>query len=339
MIKIRELTELNNKFYRFSGWSGADGIYSFKVADKVLLYFSDTFIGDSSKNGIRKDFKLINNSLAVIKNDTIDFYYNKNPISSSFAASNNSYYWLEDGIVEGDKLTIFALKMKNDVLSSLPFEIEGIDIIRTSTTFKDSIEYTIQETNLYSNNIVWGISLIKENDYYYVFGYKNIYNNKCLVLSRTKDFISYEYLNEKTKNQPLFRDDSGESLTCGQAKAKVDAMAAGFEAESKIVKKGNFYYIAYTKDSISSEIFLIRTDSLLKPFTKEIKIYTCPEHQGNIITYNAKIQDALSSRDNFVISYNVNTLVNDEHQYLSIYRPRFIEISIKEIDHEFEKDF
>lgn len=77
MIKIRELTELNNKFYRFSGWSGADGIYSFKVADKVLLYFSDTFIGDSSKNGIRKDFKLINNSLAVIKNDTIDFYYNK----------------------------------------------------------------------------------------------------------------------------------------------------------------------------------------------------------------------------------------------------------------------
>ena len=197
MIKIKELTELNNKFYRFSGWSGADGIYSFKVADKVLLYFSDTFIGDSSKNGIRKDFKLINNSLAVIKNDTIDFYYNKNPISSSFAASNNSYYWLEDGIVEGDKLTIFALKMKNDVLSSLPFEIEGIDIIRTSTTFKDSIEYTIQETNLYSNNIVWGISLIKENDYYYVFGYKNIYNNKCLVLSRTKDFISYEYLNEK----------------------------------------------------------------------------------------------------------------------------------------------
>lgn len=325
MIKIRELTELNNKFYRFSGWSGADGIYSFKVADKVLLYFSDTFIGDSSKNGIRKDFKLINNSLAVIKNDTIDFYYNKNPISSSFAASNNSYYWLEDGIVEGDKLTIFALKMKNDVLSSLPFEIEGIDIIRTSTTFKDSIEYTIQETNLYSNNIVWGISLIKENDYYYVFGYKNIYNNKCLVLSRTKDFISYEYLNEK-----------------GIFSSNIDSLLIlkdHFEPESKIVKKGNFYYIAYTKDSISSEIFLIRTDSLLKPFTKEIKIYTCPEHQGNIITYNAKIQDALSSRDNFVISYNVNTLVNDEHQYLSIYRPRFIEISIKEIDHEFEKDF
>ena len=315
MIKIRELTELNNKFYRFS----------FKVADKVLLYFSDTFIGDSSKNGIRKDFKLINNSLAVIKNDTIDFYYNKNPISSSFAASNNSYYWLEDGIVEGDKLTIFALKMKNDVLSSLPFEIEGIDIIRTSTTFKDSIEYTIQETNLYSNNMVWGISLIKENDYYYVFGYKNIYNNKCLVLSRTKDFISYEYLNEK-----------------GIFSSNIDSLLIlkdHFEAESKIVKKGNFYYIAYTKDSISSEIFLIRTDSLLKPFTKEIKIYTCPEHQGNIITYNAKIQDALSSRDNFVISYNVNTLINDEHQYLSIYRPRFIEISIKEIDHEFEKDF
>ena len=39
----------------------------------------------------------------------------------------------------------------------------------------------------------------------------------------------YEYLNEKTKNQPLFRDDSGESLTCGQAKAKVDAMAAGLQ--------------------------------------------------------------------------------------------------------------
>ena len=38
-----------------------------------------------------------------------------------------------------------------------------------------------------------------------------------------------EYLNEKTKNQPLFRDDSGEPLTCGQAKAEVDALAAGLQ--------------------------------------------------------------------------------------------------------------
>lgn len=325
MININELGDLNNKFYRFSGWTGADGIYSFKVDNKILFYFSDTFIGNSNKNGIRDDFTLINNSLAVMGNNNIKFYYRKNPIASSFTATDNSYYWLEDGIVDCDKLTIFALRMKNNIFSSVPFEIEGIDIIKASTSFKDNIEYTVQKTNLYSNNIVWGISIIKEDDYYYVFGYKNIYNNKCLVLSRTKDFKTFQYLNE----DGLFSNNDNSLLI----------LKEHFEAESKIVKKGNYYYIAYTKDSISSEIYLIRTDSILKPFAKEIKIYTCPEHKDSIITYNAKIQEALSTDKTFVISYNVNTLINENHKYLSIYRPRFIEINIKEIDHEFEKNF
>ena len=85
-----------------------------------------------------------------------------------------------------------------------------------------------------------------------------VFVSKYIIISRTKDFISYEYLNEKG----IFSSNIYSLLI----------LKDHFEAESKIVKKGNFYYIAYTKDSISSEIFLIRTDSLLKPFTKEIKI-------------------------------------------------------------------
>lgn len=39
----------------------------------------------------------------------------------------------------------------------------------------------------------------------------------------------YEYLQEKARNQPLFQTDTGEILTCGQAKAKVDALAASLQ--------------------------------------------------------------------------------------------------------------
>ena len=325
MIRIKKLEELNNKFYRLSGWSGADGVYSFKVDNRILLYFSDTFIGSSTNDGIRKDFKLINNSLAIMENDKIDFIYNKNPIDSIFIQSDNSYYWLEDGIVENDKLAIFALNMKNDVFSSVPFEINGIDIIHTTTSFAENMKYEIQKTNLYADNIIWGISIIKEDGYYYVFGYKNTYGNKCLVLSRTKDLKTYEYLN----SIGLFSSNNQDLLV----------LKEHFEAESKVFKVNSYYYIAYTKDSISSEIYLIRAKSIFKPFNEEIKLYTCPEHKDSIITYNAKIQDALSNEERLIISYNVNTLVNSEHKYLDIYRPRFIEINLKEIDDEFENLF
>ena len=61
MIKGKKLYSINKKFKRYHGWSGADGIFTYKYNQKIIMYFSDTFVGESNTKGQRVSFKLINN--------------------------------------------------------------------------------------------------------------------------------------------------------------------------------------------------------------------------------------------------------------------------------------
>ena len=185
MIKAKRLIKYNKKFKRYSGWSGADGIFSFVYNEKVLMYFSDTFIGNSNDKGKRISFQLINN---------------KDPISSIFNTTKG-YYWLEDGIIEKDNLYIFALHMQNDIFSRVPFEIKSVDLIKLSLPFDNCINYQLVSTLPNFSNIVLGSSIIKENGFYYIFGYINEFNNKKLILSKTKSLenINLYFLNKNGK--------------------------------------------------------------------------------------------------------------------------------------------
>ena len=86
MIKVKKLYSINKKFKRYQGWSGADGIFTYKYNQKIIMYFSDTFVGESNTKGQRVSFQLINNSLAISdeKLTKIDFIYPINPIKSVF---------------------------------------------------------------------------------------------------------------------------------------------------------------------------------------------------------------------------------------------------------------
>ncbi len=73
---VKEAQDWSNLFLRYSGWTGADGIFSFNLngkrklweeKSKSLLIFSDTFIGDVyTHNHLRKSSKMINNSIGYI---------------------------------------------------------------------------------------------------------------------------------------------------------------------------------------------------------------------------------------------------------------------------------
>lgn len=324
MIKVEKLENLNLKFKRFHGWSGADGVFSYIYKDQILWYFSDTFIGDSDCFGKRINFQLINNSLAISSLDVneINFFYpNKNPLTSSFEAKKG-YYWLEDGILINDTLYIYALKMNNDIFSNNIFEIKGLDLIKVSLPFSDNPTYKTIEINE-DNKYIFGTSIIKIDNYFYVYGYINDNNDKKLILSRTKDLVNsdFEYLN--VNNQ------WSKNLT------NIKIIKEHFASEFKFVKIGDYFYCAYTKYSVGNTIYLMRSKSLTDSF-EEIRIYECPEHHDSIITYNAKIQLALTNTYQMVISYNVNTLVNSEHENMDIYRPRFIKINMEDINNEFE---
>ena len=77
MIKVKKLYSINRKFKRYHGWSGADGIFTYKYNQNIIMYFSDTFIGESNAKGHRISFQLINNSLAISDENLnkIDFIF------------------------------------------------------------------------------------------------------------------------------------------------------------------------------------------------------------------------------------------------------------------------
>ena len=323
MIKVKKLYSINKKFKRYHGWSGADGIFTYKYNQKIIMYFSDTFVGESNTKGQRVSFQLINNSLAISdkKLTKIDFIYPTNPIKSVFE-TKDGYYWLEDGIIENDCLFIFALKMNNDIFSNKIFEIKNVDLIKLNLSSINEMKYETYPFYPYIDNIVLGTSIIKENDYYYIFGYVNKYNNKKLILARKKSLLDSKI--EFLSSDHSFKENYDDLLI----------LKENFASEFKFIKIKDKYYCAYTKGSIGKEIYLLIVEDLFKKYEKEVLIYTCKEHKKDIITYNSKIQQALSNNRNLIISYNVNTLINDNHINLDIYRPRFIKISLKEIENE-----
>ena len=44
-----------------------------------------------------------------------------------------------------------------------------------------------------------------------------------------------------------------------------------------------------------------------------------------------------SNEEELIITYNVNTLVNEEHKNLDIYRPRFIKVRLEDINDEIKE--
>ena len=68
-----------------------------------------------------------------------------------------------------------------------------------------------------------------------------------------------------------------------KSKDNLMILKENFAAESKIVKIKDKYYMAYTKNSLGKDIYLLVIDDLFKPYDKEVHLYECEEHKGNII--------------------------------------------------------
>ena len=90
----------------------------------------------------------------------------------------------------------------------------------------------------------------------------------------------------------------------------------------------------------SSHMVAYFSTSPTGPFTNKTPLYTTPETGAfgsygnpNVITYNAHVHPELSTANRLVISYNVNsldsTIGGDLYRDVSIYRPRFIDVTLR----------
>jgi hypothetical protein len=317
-------TDLTNLFVRSDGWNGADGVYTFRIGEKILWYFSDTFVGKVDENRKRIANSFINNSYAVsdLDGSNIVFHYGENPISSAFKALEGSYYWPQDSYVKDNTLYIFALKMK--AAGGLG-DILGVDIVKatfdgTTLTEGEIIPLSgLQSSDTALGAYLYGSYVKKAADgYLYIYGYRTISNRKNMVVCRMLESSfpsgSLEYLNSE-----------GWSTSVTSLKE----LASDISPEFRLYHVGSKVYLVYILSTWSGKIFLSEAPTALDVFPRGEYVYYCPEEVAitkNTICYNAKIQSVFSDSNKLVISYHVNSLTSADNANAEIYRPRFIEV-------------
>jgi len=254
----------------------------------------------------------------------------------------NTWFWLQDGVVIDNHLFFLPILITTDLtkIEGMQFAVKGTSLVKTPI-INGRVDFSKQvqkDTSLCvdKNNTQWlfGCAImsntaqagaINPDGYIYVYGYSNSNMGCSLHVSRVKP-EDFEHISkwqfytatgwgyESTESLSLVEHVSCEMsvspITSGENKGKYLAV---FEYDV------NSNYVAY---SIG--------ESPVGPFTEPRKVYYCPDQdilKGTSYTYNAKAHPHLSSSQNILVSYNVNTHSMEHNESnCEVYRPRFIRL-------------
>lgn len=359
----------NSLFIQNTGWFGGDGIFGIPLDGKefiaatdsteTLFTFSDTMIGHhDGKVLLSENFRMVNNSLAILKGnqpirDNINFYWKKTDKGEAIAlfkpetpnSEPDHYYWLGDGFVnvEGDgKLYIFAYPIRNKKISDpngFNFEQIGVNLLvidldspapyhkhlQIPTPFFDLSTQTTFGSAIYVNTESAGAP--NPDGYVYVYAVSNQLGVKGLLVSRvpSADFLNFEQ----------WRFWNGDSWVAQMSEAKFVASDVSNEMSVSPLSDGRIL-LTYQRFTMGPEVAVQIGSSLVGPFKEAQVVYQAPEFnfKNSYFTYNAKAFPHLSNKNALLASYNVNSFdfFNDILKDPTLYRPRFIEIEIQNLE-------
>ncbi len=358
--RVEQARDWTDFFYRNDGWFGADGIFEVRLngnesvnpssKDSILMYFSDTMTGKIIGDSLVRDFKMINNSFAWIKDippsdSSVQLFYNKNrlgrPINyfnpESINSEDGEYYWLGDGFInhaDNNSLNIFAYRVFDKSEKSWDFEIHGVtlitipDIHNLSETVQTDLPLFIDTPTLGKGTFGAGIYVNTKkagapfpDGFVYVYGV--IDPNKQLVLGRV---LPSEIRNISKWE---FYSDGRWSPNIGDITPIADRVSN--ELSLTPISDGR-YLLVFQLDGVGEYTAIRVAASPSGPFGPIQKIFKAPEinELPGLIPYNAKAHPVLSYGNKLLISYNTISLdyFNDILKFPHLYRPRFIWLHI-----------
>lgn len=337
-------TRLDGEFIHYADdhtspddWTGADSTYSAPLpGDRDLWIFSDTFLGTVSPDGSRPpNTPLIHNSFVLADPRslrTITGGTRAAPRALMPAPGSAHWYWSRDGMVLGGRL---------DVIYS--------EFTKTGSGAQDArwyrnvlVQYSLGDLSRPADvlplpsrdDVSWGAWLMRSHGYTYIYGTEDRGARKYLHLARVPgDNLTGPWQFLAAEGRWSARESASARLT-GTPGSSIDV-----SNELSVVRHGRVFVLV-TQDMsapLSAGIDLAYSCSPTGPFVDQTRAYTAPEtgaagsyHDANVYSYNPHEHPELDRGDRLVISYNVNSLVNsDLYRKASIYRPRFIAVSVK----------
>jgi len=186
-----EVNEVDNSLFTNDKiWRGADGAASIDLENgKILWLFSDTFI-DPQGTGRRSNSKMINNSIAIQKGDTLDkakisFYYKgkQRKPKSFFELPGKTWFWTGHGTLVNDKLIIFLFE-ENSTETGIGFEAIAWYIALIDNPFENPLNWNIRyiKGSETFGVIVGSSAVLKDKDFIYAYGVKEPSSHEVYLL-------------------------------------------------------------------------------------------------------------------------------------------------------------
>jgi fibronectin type 3 domain-containing protein len=343
-------TSLNDMFdnYGNSGtgldWTGGDGTVSIPLPDgDTAWFFSDTYLGtvDTSVSPPTRpaNTPMVHNSVVLQDGDSLTSTILGGTASDPDGVVGEQYdtvpgawWWVADGLVNGDTLQVFYHEYESDGSSSLSVQMLATGVATFSLPSLSLQSFTVLPS--LGSDVDWGAALVQGTDgYTYIYGADPSGGATDLDIARVPNGDILDSSGSTSDwqfwtNSPTV--NSGWSDTESDAEPVLSGVGTGFS-----VKYLNGQYVLVTMDTdlpFSSNIFGYFASSPTGPFENQTLLYTAPEANSSTIVYEARLhpeQSCGGGADSFVVSYNVNTLTpGGNNSDATIYRPRFIDVTL-----------
>jgi hypothetical protein len=349
-------------FERTSGWTGADGVYTFPMSgndsfgsgatEGTFWIFSDTFVGDVDPNTMHRlpGTVMVHNTSATMQGDVpgdgvIDFHVRTDTdgAATSMVAPPQAGMWIwpNDGLVQGGTVYMTGLRMKTGSGGAFNFATDGVVWMTASAS--DAVPF------------LGAYTLVDAPQLYHPApdgGTTGDMNFGSAVMPLTKvahaphpDGYVYVYgtLNNSSKGLVVSRVPAGQLLTGSAyrywngsawvkniAKARVMTDRLSSEFSVTPLPDGR-YLLVFQLDALSKTIAVRYGASPTGPWGAPIPVYDCPEAKmtRHSYVYNAKAHPHLSTDGQLLISYHVNSFsLSENMKNADIYHPRFITVPL-----------
>lgn len=360
-FQVESAPDWDAMLMRDSGWIAADGIFSIPLdgkdtgcagEKKILILFSDTFVG-KVKNGVPQEgLTMVNNSVAYVNGcapdpANIEFHINKDEKGqpATFFVPDNAnsregqYYWMGDGFVNQAKngtLYVFAYHVEMTGPNVFDFREPNVSLLAIEHPDQPPFHTARQiVTPLHFDHPAYGEGNMGAGIYVntewagapdpdgYIYIYGCVGDDKNLVVARVEaefieEFGQYTYWNGKE-----WVSDINEMAALTNAVSN--------ELSVSPLPDGRFI-LTFQVMGLSEKVGCRIGDSPIGPWGDIIELYTTPESDQGMFTYNAKAHPALSKPGELIISYNTITFDfwEDIKKDANIYRPRFIRLTFGE---------
>jgi hypothetical protein len=355
-FRVEHAPQWTDLFKRSKGWFGGDGIFAIPFSgvdsfsdDSVLFLFSDTMVGEITAGKLQPGFKMVNNSIMILKGEEpvrerSQFLVKKTSakepatlfVPNTPATKAGDYYWLGDGFVNHSNkdVNILAYRIRNtEDGSDFPFREVGNALLIIPRGQKFPFENYRQIELPFSKEqdsvqISFGAAVLSNtssdktplpDDFVYVYG----------IRGKSKELIAARVTPDAIENFTAWKFWNGESWD-SQLKGAA-TIEDSVSNELSVTSIGeNQYALVYQYGGIYPTIYIQFAASPVGPFGPRKKVWdtTIDIKDPDLFTYNAKAHPAISKPGELLVSYNVNSFKFFDviERMPDLYRPRFIRI-------------